>query len=77
MAGPVAGPAVGPNFGGLNKGDGERRRLAEEVEKLMRLKSSFPRRISDFLQMERKQIIRETGSRIMADELSTSPWYFR
>ena len=67
---PLAAPVVRPLFGDLDREDAERRRLAEEGERLQQLKSAFPRRFSDFLQMERKQIIRETGSRVMADELS-------
>ena len=76
FAGPLAGPLVNPLAGPLANSmihmgnDEERRRLAEEGEKYLRLKSSFPMRFREFLQMERKQIIRETGSRVMADELS-------
>ena len=79
FAGPLAGPLVNPLAGPLANSmihmgsDEERRRLAEEGEKYLRLKSSFPMRFREFLQMERKQIIRETGSRVMADELSGFP----
>ncbi len=41
-----------------------------EKEKICSLKASLPRLFSDYLQMNRKQILRETGSRVMADELA-------
>ena len=52
------------------KGEEERRRLAEETQIFMLMKASFPRDFSSFLQMDRKQIIRMTQSRVMADELT-------
>lgn len=69
ISAPFAGPLANPMMSELGS-DEKMRQLAEEGEKSLRLKSSFPRRFSDFIQMERKQIIRETGSRVMADELS-------
>ena len=76
FAGPLANPLMAgmggmhgmSGMGGMR--DDERSRLAREGEKFLQLKSGFPRRFTEFLQMERKQIIRETGSRVIADELS-------
>ena len=78
MPGPLANPikpikSINPVMGSMLPGgvnEDEKHRLAAEGEKYLQLKSSFPRRFSDFIQMDRRQIIRETGSRIMADELS-------
>lgn len=66
----MAGSAARRMPGGLTRENVETLRLADEGEKLQNVKSSFPTRFSNYIQMERRKIVRETGSRIMADELS-------
>ncbi len=72
LAQPLAKPQTNPmmDLDDLVRRDEERRRIAEDAEKYLRMKSSFPMRFREFLLMERKQIIQEAGSRVMADELS-------